>query len=108
MTVTPRWVSVALLIGAVIAVGWAVFDYSFFSEPSADGRSRLVLAFWAGWSIGAAIIAVIGAIGIIRRARWAFNVALMGSGFLTLTLVGAIPGIAAFMGLWPSRGSSKP
>jgi hypothetical protein len=108
MKVTPRWVSVALLIGAIIAVGWAVFDYSFFNEPSADGRSRLVLGAWAGWSIGAAIFCVIGAFGIIRQAGWARNVAWTASVYMTSTLVGAIPGIAAFMGLWSSRGATKP
>jgi hypothetical protein len=101
-------VSVALLVGAVIAVGWAVFDYSFFSEPSADGRSRLVLGASAAWSIGAALIGIIGAIGIVRRARWARNVAWTASMFMALTLVSAIPGIAAFMGLWSSRDSTKP
>jgi hypothetical protein len=101
-------VSVALLAGAVIAVGWAVLDYSFFSEPSADGRSRLVLGAWAGWSIGAAIFCVIGAIGIVGKARWARNVSWTASVFMTSTLVGAIPGIAAFMGLWASRDSTKP
>jgi hypothetical protein len=101
-------VSVALLIGAVIAVAWAAFDVSFFSEPSADARSRLVLGFWAGWSIGAAVIGVIGAIGIVRGARWARNVTLMASVFMVLTLVSALPGIAAFMGLWSSRSPLPP
>lgn len=108
MKVTPRWVSTALLIGAVIAVGWARFDYSFFGEASADGRSRLVLGAWAGLSIATAVIGIIGSIGILGRARWARNVAWTASMFMTLTLVAAIPGIAAFMGLWSSRDPTKP
>ena len=108
MKATPRWVSVALLIGAVVCVGWAIFDASFFNEPSADGRSRLVLGAWAGWSIGAAIFGLAGAIGIARRARWGRNVAWTGSMFITATLVGAIPGIAALMGLWSSRTPANP
>ena len=108
MKVTPRWVSVALLIGAVICGAWAIFDFSFLNEPSADGRSRLVLGAWAGWSIGAAVIGVAGAIGIVRRARWGRNVAYAASMLMTLTCVSAFAGIPAFIGLWSSRNSANP
>jgi hypothetical protein len=106
--VTPRWVSVALAVGAVIAVAWAPFIYQFTSEVASDRRSKAVLIAWTAFSIGAALLGLVGAIGVLRGFRSSRVLAWIASLVLVLTLVGAIPGIAALMGLWSSRSASKP
>ena len=108
MKFTPRWVSVALAIGTVITIAWAPFIYQFTSEVSSDRRSKTVLVVWSVISIAAALLGAGGAIGIFRRARWGRGVAWIASLVITITFVGAIAGIPALIGLWSSRGSSKP
>jgi amino acid transporter len=105
---TPRWVSVALAVGAVIAVAWAPFIYQFTSEVASDRRSKAVLVAWTIVSIAAALLALVAAIGVFRNLRSSRVFAWIASLVLVLTLVGAIPGIAALMGLWSSRDASKP
>ena len=105
---TPRWVSVALAVGAVITIAWAPFIYQFTSEVASDRRSKAVLVIWTAVSIVAALLGAAGAIGILRRERWGRMVSWAASVVITITLVGAIAGIAALMGLWSSRGASKP
>ena len=108
MKVTPRWVSVALAVGAVVTVAWAPFIYQFTSEVASDRRSKAVLVAWTIVSIAAALLAVVAAIGVFRNLRSSRAFAWIASLVLVLTLVGAIPGIAAVMGLWSSRDASKP
>jgi hypothetical protein len=106
--ITPRWVSVALAAGAVIATAWAPYIYQFTAEVASDRRSKLVLEVWTVISIAAALLGVAGAIGILRRDRWGRVVAWAASIVVTITFVGAIAGIPALIGLWSSRGASKP
>ncbi len=108
MKVTPRWVSVALLIGAMLTIAWAPYIYGFTSEVSSDRRSKTVLVVWTAISIAAALLGVAGAIGILRRERWGRLVAWAASILITMTGVGAIAGIPALIGLASSHGSSKP
>ena len=108
MKITPRWVSVALAIGTVIAIAWAPYIYQFTSEVASDRRSKAVLIVWTALSIAAALLGAAGAIGILRRDRWGRPVAWVASVAITVTFVGAIAGIPALIGLWTSRGTSKP
>jgi hypothetical protein len=105
---TPRWVSVALAVGAVITFAWAPFIYQFTSEVASDRRSKAVLVAWTIVSIAAALLALVAAIGVLRSLKSSRVLAWMASLILVLTLVGALPGIAALMGLWSSRDASKP
>jgi nitrate reductase gamma subunit len=89
-------------------VAWAWFIVGFLSEPSAVGRSRIVLLTSIAYSIGAAVVGVIGAIGLARSERWGRTLAGIASGAMTLTVIGAVAGIPALIGLLSSRNSSKP
>jgi hypothetical protein len=104
---TPTWVWPVLLAGAAVMVAWAWFIVGFLSEPSAVGRSRLILITSSAYSIGSAAVAVIGAIGLVRRERWARTLAAVASAAMTLTVVGAVAGIPALIGLVSSRNSSR-
>ncbi len=108
MKFTPRWVSVALAAGAVIAIAWAPFIYQFTAEVASDRRSKTVLEVWTVISIAAALLGIAAAIGILRRDRWGRAVAWAASIVIAITFVGAIAGIPALIGLWSSRGASKP
>jgi hypothetical protein len=101
-------VSVALAVGAVVTVAWAPFIYQFTSEVSSDRRSKAVLIAWTIVSVAAALLALVGAFAVVRGFRSSRVVAWTASFVLVLTLVGALPGIAALMGLWASRSASKP
>lgn len=96
---TPAWVWWTLLIGAGVLFAWAWFLSGFFSEPSAVGRSRAVLGLVAGGSAGTALLGVVAALGLLRRARWAPRLALVASVFMIVTVVGAIAGIPVVVGL---------
>jgi hypothetical protein len=104
---TPSWVWWTLLIGAGVLFIWAWFLSGFFAEPSAVGRSRAVLGMVAGGSLGTALLGVVAAIGLLRRARWAPRLALVASVFMIVTVVGAIAGIAAVVGLASYRKSPR-
>ncbi len=106
-TSTPRWVWWALLAGAAILLVWAWFILGFLSEPSAVGRPRAALALVGGSSIGTAVIGVIASLGLLNRQRWAWRLAVVSSVFMTLTIVGAIAGIPALIGLMSGRSSTK-
>jgi hypothetical protein len=105
---TPAWVWPVLVLGAAIMVAWAWFIVGFLSEPSAVGRSRIVLDTSIVYSLGAAIVGVIGAVGIQRNKRWGRTLAGIASAAMTFSVVGAIAGIPALIGIWSSRNSSKP
>jgi len=101
----PRWAWWTLLLGAILLVAWASFLLSFLSEPSAVGRSRALLAMVAGGSLGVAVLAVVAALALLRRARWAPRLAVVAAGFMILTLVGAIAGVPLVFGLLAGRSS---
>ena len=105
---TPAWVWPVVLLGAAIMVTWALFIVGFLSEPSAVGRSRIVLLTSIVYSIGAGVVGVIGAIGLARKERWGRTLAGIASAAMTFSVVGAIAGIPALIGIWSSRNSSKP
>ncbi len=104
---TPRWVWWTLMIGAVVLVAWAWFVFGFRSEPSAVGRSRVVLDLVAGGSIGAALLGSAAAVALLTRRRWAPRFALVAAVLMTLTVVGAIAGVPALIGLVSSRNSAR-
>jgi hypothetical protein len=101
----PPWVWVVLVFGAGVMVAWAWFILGFLSEPSAVGRIRVVLVTSIAYSAGSAVVGVIGAFGLIRRRRWAGTVSVIASAAMTLTIVGAIAGIPALLGLMSPRRS---
>ena|SRR5579864_8457471 len=105
---TPAWVWPVLLLGAAIMVAWAWFIVGFLSEPSAVGRSRIVLITSIVYSFGAACVGVIGAVGLARSKRWGRTLAGIASAAMTFSVIGAIAGIPALIGIWSSRNSSKP
>jgi hypothetical protein len=104
---TPQWVWAVLVFGAAVMLTWAWFVIGFLSEPSAVGRIWIVLVTSSAYSAGSAVVGVIGAIGLIRRERWARTVAGIASAAMTLTVVGAVAGIPALIGLLSSRNSSR-
>jgi hypothetical protein len=106
--VTQPWVSVAILIGAAIGVAWALFLLQFMNEPSAVGRPKAVLVFWVVASLTAAVLAAPAAIMLRRRDRSGRPLAWIVSILITATLVGAIAGIPALIGLGSSRRTSRP
>ena len=103
----PVWVGPVLLLGAALMLYWAWFIIGFQSEPSAVGRIWLVLVTSSAYSAGSAVVGVIGAIGLMRRDRWSRTVATIAAAAMTLTVVGAVAGIPALVGLVASRNSSR-
>jgi hypothetical protein len=101
----PRWAWWTLLLGALLLVAWALFLLSFLSEPSAVGRSRVLLAGVAGSSLGVAGLALVAALALLKGARWAPRLAAVASGFMILTVVGAIAGVPLVFGLLAGRTS---
>jgi nitrate reductase gamma subunit len=97
-----------VLVGAAIMVTWAWFIVGFLSEPSAVGRSRIVLVTSIVYSIGAALVGIVGAVGLVRNKRWGRTLAGIASAAMTFSVVGAIAGIPALIGIWSSRDSAKP
>jgi hypothetical protein len=102
---TPPWVWAVLVFGAGMMIAWAWFIIGFLPEPSAVGRIRVVLVTSSVYSVGSAVVGVIGAIGLIRRERWAGTVSVIASAAMTLTVIGAIAGIPALVGLMAPRRS---
>jgi NhaP-type Na+/H+ or K+/H+ antiporter len=101
-------VIVALLVGAVVCGAWAIYIFGFTSEPSAERRTKTVLQVWSGLSDVAALMCLAGALTLPRGTRNGRVVGWTASILLIVTLVGAIPGLAAAMGLWSSRNVAKP
>lgn len=99
----PRWVAWTLIVGAVPLLGWAWFIYGFLSEPSAVGRSRLVLDWLIGSSIGSAAAGAVAAAGVLKRARWGWGAGVFASAAMILTCAGAVIGIPALIGLLSHR-----
>jgi hypothetical protein len=107
IALAPAWVWPVLLLGAALMLYWAWFIIGFKSEPSAVGRIWVVLVTSSAYSAGSAVFGVIGAIGLIRRERWARTVATIASAAMTLTVVGAVAGVPALIGLVASRNSAR-
>jgi hypothetical protein len=105
--VTPSWVWPVLVFGTVVMLAWAWFIVGFLAEPSAVGRSRFILVTSSVYSIGSALLAIIGAVGLARRERWGRTMAGIAASAMTLTGVGAIAGIPALIGLVSSRHTSR-
>lgn len=103
----PVWVGPVLLLGAALMLYWAWFIIGFQSEPSAVGRIWLVLVTSSAYSAGSAVVGVVGAIGLMRRDRWSRTVATIAAAAMTLTVVGAVAGIPALVGMVASRNSSR-
>ena len=96
-----------LLFGAAVMLAWGWFIVGFLAEPSAVGRSRVILVTASAYSIGSALLAIIGALGLARRERWGRTMAGIAASAMTLTGVGAVAGIPALVGLVSSRNSSR-
>jgi MFS family permease len=105
--ITPSWVWPVLLFGAVVMLAWAWFIVGFLAEPSAVGRSRVILVTSSAYSIGSALLAIVGALGLARQERWGRTMAGIAASAMTLTGVGAIAGIPALVGLVASRNSTR-
>ena len=105
---TPAWVWPVVLVGAAIMIAWAWFIVGFLSEPSAVGRSRIVLVTSIVYSLGAALVGILGAVGLSRQRRWGRTLAGIASAAMTFSVVGAVAGIPALIGIWSSRNSPKP
>jgi cytochrome bd-type quinol oxidase subunit 2 len=105
---TPRWVRVTLVIGAAIGVVWAAFLSQFLNEPSAVGRSKVVLVIWSLISLATAILALSTTILLRRHERSGRPLAWVVSILFMATCVGAIAGIPALIGLWSSRHAARP
>ena len=104
---TPSWVWPVLLFGAALMIAWAWFMIGFLAEPSAVGRSRVILVTSSAYSMGSALLAIAGALGLARRERWGRTLAGIAASAMTLTGVGAIAGIPAVIGLVSSRHSAR-
>jgi hypothetical protein len=102
------WLWGALLVGAVVAAGWAWFIFGFISEPSAVGRILAVLVFWIALSLAAALAGAVGALGLVLHEPSARSLAWIAATTMTLTGVGAVAGIPALIGLLASRGAARP
>jgi hypothetical protein len=105
---TQTWVSVALLIGAVIGIAWGAFLSQFMNEPSAVGPTKAVLVIWTVISWMAAVLTLPTAIMLRRRDRSGRALAWIVSILITATFVGAIAGVPALIGLGSSRNVSRP
>jgi len=100
---TPRWVSLTLVLGAAIVLAWAWFIFGFLSEPSAVGRVRLLLVTWDGFSALAGVLGIVAAVSGIRAMSWSRTASWLAGAALTLTVVGAIAGVPALLGVVWSR-----
>jgi hypothetical protein len=101
--VTPAWLWVALLGGAVVTLWWAWFVSGFLQEPSAVGGILAVLVTSIVVSTVSGLAGAAGAVGLVRHDSWARPLAWIAAVALTLSVLGAIGGIPALIGLGWSR-----
>ncbi len=106
--VTPVWLWAALLVGAVLMAVWAWFIFGFISEPSAVGRILAVLVTWIALSITSALAGAVGAMELLRHGSSGRALAWIAAVAMTLTVVGAVAGIPALIGLVSSRKADRP
>jgi hypothetical protein len=104
---SPGWITWILLVGAVVLFAWGWFVFGFLSEPSAVGRTWLALVVIGGCSMAAAVLGLIAAAGLLRPAGWAVPMAFVAAVLMILSIVGAVAGIPALIGLVSSRMSSR-
>jgi hypothetical protein len=105
---TQTWVTVTLLIGAAMDIAVGIFLSQFMSEPSAVGRSKAALVIWSVVALATAVLAIPTAIMLVRQDRPGRPLAWLVSILMTATLVPAIAGIPALIGLWSSRKTVRP
>jgi hypothetical protein len=87
----------------VLLVAWAWFVSGFLVEPSAIGRTRLVLYLVIGGGLGAAGAGLVSALGLLTHRRWSWALGVIASAVMIGTVIGAVTGIPALAGLWSSR-----
>ncbi len=103
----PHWVSSALFAGSFLLLLWGLWILTFKTEPSAVGRTGLLLMVISGASIGSALVGLFASVGLFVQARWARSAAWFASVLLILTLVSSWAGIIGLIGLISSRISPK-
>jgi hypothetical protein len=99
----PRWTWWTLLTGAVLLVAWGWWVLGFLGEPSAVGGVWAALVLIGAGSIVIAALGVIAAAALLARKPWAWTVAFVASVFMSLTVVGAIAGVPALVGVIAGR-----
>jgi hypothetical protein len=99
----PNWIWWTLLTGAVVLLIWGVWVLGFLGEPSAVGGVWTALVLIGGGSILVAALGVIAAAALLARKRWAWSMAFIASVFMSLTVVGAIAGVPALVGVIAGR-----
>ena len=104
---SPGWISWLLLVGAVALFIWGWFVLGFLREPSATGGVLFALLVIGCGSMAAAALGAVAAAGLVRGARWAYPVALVASVAMILSVLGAVAGVPALVGLFANRSSSS-
>ena len=99
----PGWITWLFLVGAVLLFVWGWFVLGFLAEPSAVGGVRVALLIIGGGSLASAVLGVLAAAGLIKGARWSSTVALVAALVMILSVMGAVMGIPAVMGLMSGR-----
>ena len=100
---SPRWVWWTLLVGAVVLFVWGWYVLGFLTEPSAVGGVWAALLLIGAGSIAAGLLGVIAAGALVARTQWAWRIAIVASVFMSLSIVGAIAGVPALVGVIASR-----
>ncbi|MFI5283513.1 MAG: hypothetical protein ACHQ0J_10370 [Candidatus Dormibacterales bacterium] len=103
-----RWVGWILVVGALGLLVWAWFLLGFRSEPSATGRSRLVLLAYVAYTAVSALSGLAAAFGVARGARGSRRWAAVAAVAMSLTCVGAIAGVPVLVSVVPSPRSPSP
>jgi hypothetical protein len=101
-------VIVLLTIGVVAMLTWAIAMISSFSEPSATGRSKALITFWAADSVVGLVLTAASVVGLVRRAPWGRSMAWAASVALLASFAGTLLGLPALVGLFLSRNQYKP
>ncbi|HYU62356.1 MAG TPA: hypothetical protein VEN12_01120 [Verrucomicrobiae bacterium] len=99
----PRWVWWTLLAGAIVLFVWGWFVLGFLGEPSAVGGVWAALVLIGGGSIVAGLLGVVASLALVSRRQWGWRLALAASVLMTLTVVGAIAGVPALVGVIAGR-----
>lgn len=105
---TPTWVTIVLGLGVGIALLWVGGVALSAFDAAQDTATRTTAFVWGIASLAAALLAIVGLVGVLRRTYWGRPMAWAAAVALTLTCVGALAGIPALIGLAMSRGQSRP
>lgn len=103
----PPWLWWTLAAGGALLLGWVWFVRGFLAEPSVVGRSRIALYALIAGSLMAAVAATAASASLVARRGWARGLAWIAATLLTVTVVGAIAGLPALIGLLASRTAPK-